>query len=425
MKNFLRKTIEYFFYLFVFSLSFQTKLILVPAETNYNEISLYLNYLLLALTLFLSFIYYFKYQEGDKIKIGPLIIILASWEFFIFISLFFSNNLSVSIFKYILILLSWGLFFLAINFKIFNIKKRKVIIVFLSALLIQASLALFQFFSQSSFSSKYLGMAQHNSASLGVAVIENDAGRFLRAYGASDHPNILGALMFFAFFFSLLLVLKAKTSRDRIVFFLFLLTFLLALIVSFSRAAYLALCLSLIFLLFFFISQKPRVFLKQYLKVLALLFVFILIFITILKPLLFSRFNLDSRLEQISLNERLEQSSSASDIIKENVFWGVGLGAYHSKLISLDSNLAPYEAQPVHNVFLLIWAEIGLWGFLVCVYLIFYLLKNNLNNLIYSPIFIGLFIFMIFDHWLWSLPAGLLFLFFFLSLTFVLKYDNV
>ena len=56
-----------------------------------------------------------------------------------------------------------------------------------------------------------------------------------------------------------------------------------------------------------------------------MLFVFILIFITILKPLLFSRFNLDSRLEQISLNERLEQSSSASDIIKENVFWGVGL----------------------------------------------------------------------------------------------------
>ena len=121
-----------------------------------------------------------------------------------------------------------------------------------------------------------------------------------------------------------------------------------------------------------------------------MLFVFILIFITILKPLLFSRFNLDSRLEQISLNERLEQSSSASDIIKENVFWGVGLGSYHSKLMSLDSNLAPYEAQPVHNVFLLIWAEIGLWGFLVCVYLIFLSFKNNLNNLIYSPIFIGL-----------------------------------
>ena len=199
MKNFLRKTIEYLFYLFVFSLSFQTKLILVPAETNYNEISLYLNYLLLTLTLFLSFIYYFKYQEGDKIKIGPLIIILASWEFFIFISLFFSNNLSVSIFKYILILLSWGLFFWLLILK-FLILKKKSYHSFLSALLIQASLALFQFF-QSSFSSKYLGMARHNSASLGVAVIENDTGRFLRAYGASDHPNILGALMFFAFSF--------------------------------------------------------------------------------------------------------------------------------------------------------------------------------------------------------------------------------
>jgi hypothetical protein len=56
MKNILEKIIEYLFYVFVFVFIFQTKLILIPSKTNYGEVSLYLNYLLLFIILFLFLI---------------------------------------------------------------------------------------------------------------------------------------------------------------------------------------------------------------------------------------------------------------------------------------------------------------------------------------------------------------------------------
>ena len=216
MKNILEKIIEYLFYIFVFVFIFQTKLILIPGETNYSEISLYLNYLLLLIILLLFLVYFFKFKDNLAIRkfnnISKYWVILAGLEFFIFISLLFSSDLKVSLFKYFLFLLGIGLLFLMLNFK-FNFKK--IILVFLSALLIQSGIGIYQFFSQETFSNKYLGIAEHDASVLGVSVLENDWGRFVRAYGATDHPNIFGALMFFGVIFLILLIIKSDYQGYR------------------------------------------------------------------------------------------------------------------------------------------------------------------------------------------------------------------
>ena len=64
---------------------------------------------------------------------------------------------------------------------------------------LQACLGIYQFFTQSSFACKWLGMASHNAQDLGVSVIETLSGeRWLRAYGGLDHPNIFGGFLCFS-----------------------------------------------------------------------------------------------------------------------------------------------------------------------------------------------------------------------------------
>lgn len=426
MRNVLKKTIEYLFYLFVFVFIFQAKLIIIPAETNYNEIALYFNYLLLAFILVLFFLYIIKYNKEEfkkEFDFGKYWIILLGLEFFIFISIFLSSIKNVSIFKYILFLLVIGLLFVMTNFK-FNYKK--IIIIFLSAIFVQASIGLFQFFSQQSFSNKYLGIASHDASVLGVSVLEGDMGRFVRAYGATDHPNIFGALMFFGIIILILLVLKNNYQGYRkILAYLMLSVFLLALITSFSRSAILALGISYLFLFFVFLFKKNKTNFKKYYQIFVFSFLFCSLFFIILKPLILDRFNLDSRLEKISINERSQQILMSSKIIKNDFWLGVGVGSYHNELLNLNPHLKPYQAQPVHNSFLLILSEVGFWGFISFIWFILHIFKKNIIHFKHYPIFIGLFVFLLLDHWLFSLPFGILFMFFVISLTFYLKYDII
>lgn len=293
-------------------------------------------------------------------------------------------------------------------------------------MLFQFFLGYYQFVNQETIVNKYLGLATHEVSTLGTAVLENSGGRILRSYGATDHPNIFGALMFFAIILTIFLILDNEFSLTKKMGHYFILSlFSLGLAFSFSRSALLALLLSLFFILIFFYFKKEKPKLKKYLPILLFLFSIFLILFFIYKPLISDRFNFSSRLEKISLSERQSQLSGAKEIILTNSWLGVGAGAYSQKLLNLNPELKSYEAQPVHNVFALVWVEIGLWG-LICfiLFLLFVFIKNAGLYQTY-PIFIGLFTFMSFDHWLFSLPFGLLFLFFIISLTFKFEDDKV
>jgi O-antigen ligase len=424
----IKKLIEYSFLFFVFIFVFQTKLILFPAESNYNEISLYFNYFLLFFILVLFSILIFKTRKKGDQDLNLNFssrhwVILAGLEFFAFLSIFVSAFQAVSVFKYILLLFAIALLFLMTSFK-FDFKK--VLKVFIIAIMIQAALGVFQFFTQESWDNKYLGLSSHDPAVLGTSVLENADGRLLRAYGATDHPNIFGALSFFAFAFLMILALKGDySSKEKIIIYFSLALLLLALTLSFSRSAFLALIFSLFFWFVFFFFEKRKYLFKKFLPYFLFLLVFLFSFFLIFDSLIIDRFNFDSRLEKKSIEERSDQTLMSSEIIKENLFLGVGIGAYHQKLLDQNSDWKTYQAQPVHNVFLLVLSEIGIWGFIFFLLLLFYILKNTFSDLIYAPIFVGLLIFMFFDHWLWSLPFGLLFLFFIFSLTFYFKYDKV
>ena len=61
-----------------------------------------------------------------------------------------------------------------------------------------------------------------------------------------------------------------------------------------------------------------------------------------------------------TISKRIYYIEDALQIITNNWFWGVGLGQYVASLP--DAGREFWQFEPVHNIFLLIWSEIGLMG---------------------------------------------------------------
>ncbi len=118
-----------------------------------------------------------------------------------------------------------------------------------------------------------------------------------------------------------------------------------------------------------------------------------------------------------SLSERQEYFNQARELIKDNWLFGVGPGNYTTALISQDKiGGSIWNYQPVHNVFLLLWAESGVLSLLFFILFLIFLIKKDRREAFSWAILGALIVLMLFDHWLWSLPFGFLFLFLFLGL---------
>jgi len=428
----LKKITEYLFYLFIFLLPWQTKLILRPAPTNFTEISLYATHFLLLLILLLFFIY----RLGDKkseINIPTLWYFLAGWELFIFISIWFAPDSLLAAYHYYSFLIGVALFFLLYagrgsdGYEDSFFAKGKIIGSFLAGVFIQAILGIAQFLNQSSFACKYLGLARHDPSALGTSVVEVTSGRWLRAYGGLDHPNILGGVLAVALLIAAYLLAKKKMLHKRrevmesILLFIFYFISLFALFFTFSRAAWLALAVGLLILLVYFIRRGDKWITGRFI---ALLFFSALLLGIVVFPyqdLVMARLSDNQPLEQKSITERETYVGQALSIIKNQPWLGAGSGNYTTVLARSAGVKDPkgstvWNYQPVHDVFLLIWAESGIFALLFFLGFLFWQIKKDRREP-FAPAILGLLlILLLFDHWLFSLPFGLLFLFLVLGL---------
>lgn len=408
------------FFLTGFSLLLQTKLIIKPDLLNYWEISLFLPMIFIILLFIFNFNFFWANFKDYK-KLSFVLYALIFLELFILISLFFSVNLYLSFYKYLIFLLAVILFLIIrkVNYK----KKSAIIYGFLSASFFQAIIALAQFFKQESWSFKYLGLVKHNASTLGTAVIETMDGRWLRAYGALDHPNILGGICAISAIISAWYLINGK-NRNNIFFFLVYLFSLSALFFSFSRSAWLAFFIAKVLLLTYSLVLK-----NNYKKIIFI----ILASIFLISPFIFTYHNLVST--RLLAQGRLEEKSKIerSLQIKENInldlnkhfLFGQGFGAstylsYHNDLLN-NKHKEVWNYQPVHNIFILLFLEIGIFGLVSFIFFIFLIIKNSIKkrNYFYGLTIPFLAIFIVisfFDHWFFTLNSGLFSLFLFLGI---------
>lgn len=426
--KFLKKTTEYLTYLFIFILPWQAKLIFRPGETNYSEISLYFSHTLLLLILILFLGIRLREKNPDD-ENKPIIYSLVALEIFILISIFFAPDQILAAYRYFVFLSGLSLFFIirsgtmqrSYQDPLFN--KINLIYSLLFSVFFQACLGIYQFLTQSSFSFKYLGIAAHNPSTLGTAVVETVNGRWLRAYGGLDHPNILGGVLAIALILAAYLLAKQKMLNTRkdltssVFLFIFYFVSLYALFFTFSRSSWLALATGFIALLVIFIIKKDKWILSRFVALIFFSAILVGIAATPFQELLQVRLDAQTRLEQKSITEREAYLVQASNLLQKSFLSGVGVGNYSVAVGLADGNKKPaWEYQPVHNTFLLLWTESGLFSFLSFLIFLFFLIKNGRRDQFAWAILLPVVILMLLDHWLISLPFGVLFFFLLLGL---------
>jgi O-antigen ligase len=230
-----------------------------------------------------------------------------------------------------------------------------------------------------------LGESSLLAGTINSSFMSLSTGEVLRGYGLFPHPNVLAG---FAVAISLL-AMRIYRKRDYR-FWIIIVTSILITVLTFSRIHIVLLLVSLSIMATF-----------QFKKHLFSFF-----------PFLIERFQ-TLTFGSSSVQERLSLFKESLEIIKTNWIFGVGSGEF-SRYLSSDiktvSNISLF--QPVHNIFLLLISEYGILGVLTFIpYLLYILISSNKGIL-----FISISIFCIigigmFDHYLLSLPQGLLLLF--------------
>ena len=493
--KFINKTIEYGLYLLVFALPIQTRWIIKAGELEYGTYSLYGTDILLIL-LVLLFVVKTVYSwiaghppvpngtfgrgarddnnplnpplQGGQIEvfrndkmlwwfIGGLLFISA-------ISVLFAINKPLAIYKLGWLILGAGLFWLIVKA---SYNRLKLIYAILGGIFLQAVLGIWQFLSQSSFANKWLGLSLHNAADLGTSVVQaigaDGVGeRWLRAYGGLDHPNILGGVLTIGIIlvinqilfcekcfritnYELRITNKMQNAKFNCIIlytlYFILLTFTVALFFSFSRTAWLGLAIGLAIMMLLAVVRRNLKLQKGLAEIILVMGIALFILFSQYQNLVTARLTGEGRLENKSTSERLVSYQESWQMIKNNWLTGVGLGNYTLTLNWQTPNQNSVYYQSAYNVFLLVWAEVGIVGLLFFIGVLFVIASDNLfrhsgrragiqfgrenrvSGLRVKPamtgcfmaprndsvILIALIVIMSLDHWLFSLHFGVLF----------------
>lgn len=302
-----------------------------------------------------------------------------------------------------------------------GLSKRRIFSAFILGVLVQSVLGIYQFFTQEVFESTVFGIASHVPDTRGVAVVETELRRYLRAYGGLPHPNIFGGWILAGLLTLIALVydsalrhhasLRPRITSSLLIAYAILFT---SLILTFSRSAWLAFFLGggLLFVYGLFNKGIRRGAINA-LVITAALSIFLGI---LLKEPLTERgkgivFNRDAgRLERKSAEERETGFREAWILYKKNPLFGSGLGTYATALHRAYPDRPSYAIQPAHATPVLIAEELGALGMLLAFLFLyriaaFLLRRRQVRGLAFFLVFASI---GAFDHYLWTLYSGIM-----------------
>ncbi len=419
----LGRIVEWGIYLWLFLLPWQIRYFIKIATLNgsYWEagtFTLYLSEVLLLILLLLRVLQWLLEEEKSKKNtfssnfFTSLPYALAGLSLFAASSLLWSVNPSLTLYYAVKIIAAYLAFCLLISSRISLSRAFSVLI---AAGVVQGYLAVQQFTDQLVAGSKWLGMATQDARNLGVSVVDTGIRRWLRAYGSFPHPNILGGFLVVTLVLAIRqylqtqLVRQKQDSRQLKWYGLAILVAVVFLAggiaLSFSRAAWLAAILVWISFLVWVLKQKKIWLMSNWLKLFTIFVVTVGIWATTYPEPFFTRITGKSKLEAKSIEERAQSLSEASEIVADNWWTGTGLGSYTFILSQRSPNLPAWSYQPVHNTYLLILAELGVFGLLFLLWAIVALLSGRLSVTIFTLTVSVLFL-LLFDHWWWTISFG-------------------
>ncbi len=425
----------------VFLLPFQTRWIFHVAERagyawEFGTRSFYIVDGLIVLAFLLTLLQWSPEKSARLKKYGLLfssasLVLLASY-----LSFLFADNKSISGWWLWNVLLSIAFCFTLVMARVSWTRLAWTVV---AAMTLQAILAMAQWKLQAVLGNTWLGIAEQFPENRGVQVVSTlPYGRVLRPYGALPHPNILAGYVTIGIWFatSLLEQVSRRSFKKREV--QLALTLLLGmslalqastLWMTMSRSALLALGITLIGVVLWHAIERQRLSQAMVISVCSIALPILILtwmFSWYVTPRAEGLLATETAptLEQLSIEQRVSSMNHVFSAIEKKPLSGVGIG-----------NATLKQAEPVHNVLLLIFHEIGIFGLMSVALFgvsLAALLWNQWHESTHNRLMITtaglilatLFIIGLFDHYLWSLHAGSLLLWLCISSGFLAVDEN-
>ena len=389
------------FYLFLFCIPFQTRIILQRWILPFNEWMASFVYLTDVLLVALFIFWLVRIIQGKS----KFIFAKYDWWLIAFFlvataSAFGAKIIPLSVFR-LLKLAEFGLlyFYLKNNFKFFSVDMTAAALI--SSGVFQSIVVFIQYVKQGSVGLKILGESAVGLNIDNVAVFFADGVKYLRVYGTTPHPNVLAVFLFLCIFtFYFWFYRNSKSLWPLVAYAVILAAFFL----TFSRTA----------IGIWFLASLPILLFGTYRKkfkpVLITTIIVGLVFCILFWPQVKSRAVVS--LEEDAVTERVMYNRIAGLTTGQNPLLGVGYGQFVADMMSRLKRYPANFFQPVHNIYLLISSETGIAGILAFLFFLFLLISNfvkegGLSKRYPILVFFGALLIMgFFDHLFWTLQQG-------------------
>jgi hypothetical protein len=368
-----------------------------------------------------------------------------------FISLAYSKELIIGVFFVCKLIELYGLY-LFVLFRIVpcgtnhTIQTQSVfsntILIFIALGVTESALGILQFIQQQSVGLSLIKESIVNPALPGVAKVIINNTQYIRAYGTFPHPNILGGFLLVSIIMSHLYRRVFHVKHTRLMFFggVVLLIQYICLVLTFSKSAMIGLVIAWMYMWFVsrgtmnspgLLKRRIALWIKKLFHVEQIGAQIVLFgIISLAISSFFIKINIDKLFFQ-SLREREIYQSIVLDIIHNYPILGISCG----QLVIFMAQQSTYplllwQMQPVHNVFLLIWAELGVVGFFIFTLWYFllivglrYVKKGNGDvtfgqcvpretiqttdaRIYFRAMVFGFLPILLFDHYMWDIQQG-------------------
>ncbi len=348
-------------------------------RVDYLAPTVYLTDIIIFLLAIINFKIVLKFFKNKKILIGLLLLL---------INVLFSRLPAIS-FYWLIKILELLIIFSLVKTMFETLKEKSILTAFLLSGLFELFLSIIQLINKHSVQGffYYFGERLLSLSTPGVAKASLQGIEFLRPYGTFSHPNSLAGFYLVLFF---LVLTNKKFNRYLVLKYLFLLASSLLIFLSFSKIA----ILTYLFLSTIYNLSSNR--LKCRPCVVARLFMIAIV----------SFIFLQATTDPSTIGKRIELIKDAITIIFRYPIFGVGLGSYLIEQAKFSSQYYLFFNQPVHNIFLLYFSELGIVVGGLIIAIIFSLIKLLIRM---SPyVFSALVLTGLFDHYWLTLQQNFL-----------------
>lgn len=292
---------------------------------------------------------------------------------------------------------------------------------FVVGAIVPVVLGLFQWFTQTSFSSTLFGLTEHIAANSGSSIVASDTiGRWLRAYGSFPHPNIFGWYLVCVLACTCMYSWSIQKRYEKISLLIIHTAAAFALFATLSRSAISAYILVVIGFLLYALKHK----MKNILLLIACSILSGLVFGILYHDIVYTRTIPISISETRSLSERQEGIEVAWELHRLKPVFGFGGGMFVRAWHEYEPILSGFIYQPAHIVLFVALVEYGCVGVILLsvsfgLFVWLGIRRSGMMRTLFWVSGVLPFVFIsFFDHYFVTLYPGIILFFAYLGLFF-------